>query len=317
MRICSLLPGATEIVFALGMGDSLVAVSHECNYPEEAARLPKVTRSRINPAASSREIEDAVAASLQAGTPLYGLELELLERLQPDLIITQGLCDVCAVSTSLVEGTICSLSSRPAVLNLGPHSLTDILDNIRSVAIAIKREHAAEVLIEKLNARIESARKRAAIVPSRPRVFCMEWVDPPYRGGHWMKELVEIAGGRDDLANDASPSCRIEWKQVIQYAPEIVVLTCCGYDLERCKREGEILATFPEIFDLPAAQQNRIYATAGSGYFSRPGPRIVDSLEILAHLIHPEEFPPPALSEEAFSTLTLVRTGAESRSWTS
>jgi iron complex transport system substrate-binding protein len=311
MRICSLLPGATEIVFALGMGDSLVAVSHECDYPEQAGHLPKVTSSRINPAASSREIEDAVAASLQAGTSLYGLELELLERLQPDLVITQGLCDVCAVSTSLVEGAICNLSSRPAVLNLEPHSLTDILDNIRSVATAIQREHAADVLIEKLNARIESVRKRAAIVASRPRVFCMEWVDPPYCGGHWMKELVELAGGHDDLANDASPSYRIEWQQVIQYAPEIIVLTCCGYDLERCKREGEILATFPGILDLPAVQQNRVLATAGSGYFSRPGPRIVDSLEILAHLIHPEKFPPPALPEEVFSTLTLLHTGAE------
>lgn len=311
MRICSLLPSATEIVFALGMGDSLVAVSHECDYPEGARHLPKVTRSRINPAASSRQIEDTVAASLQAGTPLYELELELLERIQPDLVITQGLCDVCAVSINLLEPAIRSLSSRPAILNLEPHSLADILDNIRSVATAIQRENAAESLIEKLNARIEWVRKRAAIVASRPRVFCMEWVDPPYCGGHWMKELVELAGGRDDLANDASPSYRIEWKQVIQYAPEIIVLTCCGYDLERCKREAEILATFPGIFDLPAVKQNHVFATAGSGYFSRPGPRIVDSLEILAHLIHPEIFSPPALREEVFSALTLIHAGAE------
>ena len=311
MRICSLLPSATEIVFALGMGDSLVAVSHECDYPERARHLPKVTRSRINPAASSRQIEETVAASLQAGTALYELELELLERIQPDLVITQGLCDVCAVSLNLLERAIPSLSSRPAVLNLEPHSLADILDDIRSVATAIGRENAAESLLEKLNARIEWVRKRAAIVASRPRVFCMEWIDPPYCGGHWMKELVELAGGRDDLANDASPSYRIEWKQVIQYAPEIIVLTCCGYDLERCKREAEILATFPGIFDLPAVKQNHVFATAGSGYFSRPGPRIVDSLEILAHLIHPEIFSPPALGKEVFVALTLMHAEAE------
>jgi len=311
VRICSLLPGATEIVFALGMGDSLVAVSHECDYPAPARDLPKVTSSRINSVASSREIEDIVVASLQAGTPLYQLELELLERIQPDLVITQGLCDVCAVSINLLEQGIRSLSSRPAVLNLEPHSLADILDNIRNVATAIRREQAAESLTANLNARIESVRKRAAIAASRPRVFCMEWVDPPYCGGHWMKELVELAGGRDDLANDARPSYRIEWERVIQYAPEIIVLTCCGYQLERCKREAEILASFPGILDLPAVKQNRVFAAAGSGYFSRPGPRIVDSLEILAHLIHPEIFPPPALQEEVFSALTLVHAGTQ------
>jgi iron complex transport system substrate-binding protein len=311
VRICSLLPSATEIVFALGMGDSLVAVSHECDYPERARHLPKATRSRINPAASSRQIEETVAASLQVGTPLYELELELLERIQPDLVITQGLCDVCAVSINLLERTIRSLSSRPAVLNLEPHSLADILDNIRGVATAIGREIVAESLIKKLNERIESVRRRAAIIASPPRVFCMEWVDPPYCGGHWMKELVELAGGRDDLANDASPSYRIEWEQVIQYAPGIIVLTCCGYDLERSKREAEILATFPGILDLPALRQNRVFATAGSGYFSRPSPRIVDSLEILAHLIHPEIFSPPALGEEVFSALTLMHAEAK------
>jgi iron complex transport system substrate-binding protein len=311
VRICSLLPSATEIVFALGGEDSLVAVSHECDYPERARHLPKVTSSRINSAASSRQIEDAVVASLETGAPLYELELELLERIQPDLVITQGLCDVCAVSINLLEQAIRSLSSGPAVLNLEPHSLADILDNIRSVATAIRRAQAGESLIANLNARIESVRKRAAIAGSRPRVFCMEWVDPPYCGGHWMKELVELAGGRDDLANDASPSYRIEWKRVIQYAPEIVVLTCCGYDLARCKREAEMLATFPGILDLPAVKQNRVFATAGSGYFSRPGPRIVDSLEILAHLIHPEIFPPPALQEEVFAPLTLIHAGTE------
>lgn len=311
MRICSLLPSATEIVFALGMGDSLAAVSHECDYPDNALALPKVTRSRINPQSSSRQIDEAVTASLQAGSPLYELDLELLEQIRPDFVIAQGLCDVCAVSINLVEEAIRGLPSRPAIINLEPHSLAEILDNIRSVGAALQRERAAETLIGNLNARIDSVRKCAAVITSRPRVFCMEWVDPPYCGGHWMKELVELAGGRDDLANHAKPSYRIEWQRVIDYAPEIIVLTCCGYDLQRCQKEAEILATFAGISDLPAVRQNRVFCTAGSGYFSRPGPRIVDSLEILAHLIHPDVFPTPLLPEEVSTRVSLVHEATE------
>ena len=290
VRICSLLPSATEIVFALGQGASLVGVTHECDYPPEAAGLPHVTRTNIPAGLSSRQIDASVTSTLVTAGSLYELDLPLLDRLQPDLILTQRLCEVCAVSSDRVEQSVESLASRPRVLNLEPHSLDDILSNIRTVAEAIGCD--AERLLASLRRRIDAVVQKSRGVSSRPRVFCMEWADPPYCGGHWMAELVEMAGGRDELAKTHRPSQRIEWSRVAEYAPEVIVLTCCGFPLERNRQEAQALAPYPE---LPAVRSGRIYATDGSAYFSRPGPRIVDSLEILAHLIHPELFPPPCL----------------------
>ena len=302
MRICSLLPSATEIVFALEQQDSLVGVTHECDYPPEACRIPKVTRTNIAVGLASREIDAAVRSTLDTTGSLYELDLPLIERLAPDLVLTQRLCDVCAVSFDRVEQSVADLPLQPRVLNLEPHSLEDILASIRAVAEAIGCEAGA--VIRGLRARIDSVAAKTSNVTQRPRVFCMEWVDPPYCGGHWMKELVEIAGGRDELANHHRPSSRIEWRRVLDFAPEVIVLTCCGFDLTRCRQEVEILARFEGAADLPAAKAGRVYATDGSGYFSRPGPRIVDSLEILTHLLHPELFPPPRL-EAAFCPVTL------------
>ncbi len=296
MRICSLLPSATETVFALGHGDSLVAVTHECDYPAQAARIPKVTRTNIHTGLSSREIDAAVSSRLNRTGSLYELDLDLLERLQPDLILTQRLCEVCAVSFDRVERSVETLSSRPKVLNLEPHSLEDILSNIRSVAQAMGCESSADSVVVGLRNRIAAVARGTRELDSRPRVFCMEWVDPPYCGGHWMKELVAIAGGRDDLANLHQPSTRIEWRRALDFAPEVIVLTCCGFDLARCREEARILARFEGATELPAVRNGRVVATDGSAYFSRPGPRIVDSLEILAYIIHPELFPPPPLA---------------------
>ncbi len=309
VRICSLLPSATEIVFGIGMGHSLVGVSHECDFPQQARGLPKVTRSKIPAGASNEQIDSLVSSTLTAEGSLYELDLALLEKLQPDLILTQRLCDVCAVSFDRVEEAVRGLASRPKVLNLEPHSLEGILGNIRTLGEALGCESAAERLIGRLQARIEAVRAKTRGVARRPRVFCMEWVDPPYCGGHWMKELVEIAGGRDDLSNLHRPSYRMDWRRVLEFSPEVIVLTCCGFDLPRCEREGELLAKFEGVNDLPAARSGRIFATDGSAYFSRPGPRIVESLEILAHLIHPELFPPPRLSG-AFSAVHVARVGA-------
>ncbi len=295
MRICSLLPSATEIVFALGQGDSLVGVTHECDYPPDARRLPQVTRTNIPPGLSSRRIDSAVTSTLAETSSLYELDLELLEPLRPELILTQRLCDVCAVSFDRVEDALASLPGRPQVVNLEPRSLDGILDTIRTVARAIGCDAAAASVIDGLRRRIDAVARAARSAASRPRVFCMEWVDPPFSGGHWMKELVDLAGGRDDLANLHRPSARLEWQRVLEFAPEVMVLTCCGFDLERCRQEGEILAEFPGALDLPAVRNGRVFATDGSAYFSRPGPRIVDSLEILAHAVHPELFPPPPL----------------------
>jgi len=308
VRICSLLPSATEIVFALGAGGLLVGVSHECDYPAATAHIPKVTRSNIPLGLSSEQIDAAVSSNLRAAGSLYELDLPLLEELQPDLVITQRLCDVCAVSFDRVQEAVADLKSRPPVLNLEPHSLDGILTNIRVVGTAIGRRSAAETVVASLQLRIDAIRKKARSLTYKPRVFCMEWVNPPYCGGHWMRELVEIAGGRDELSNYRRPSYRIDWSRVLEFSPEVIVLTCCGFDLHRCMQEAEILATFEGVLALPAAKAGRIFATDGSAYFSRPGPRIVDSLEILAHLIHPELFPPPALSG-AFSALDLSRVG--------
>jgi iron complex transport system substrate-binding protein len=302
MRICSLLPSATEILFALGCGDLLVAVTHECDYPAGACRLPKVTRSNIPAGISSDQIDSAVTSSLQTSGSLYELDLPLLEHLQPDLIITQRLCDVCAVSSDRVEQAVSDLKSQPEVLNLEPHSLEDILRSIRTVADEIGRPHAADHLIESLQRRIEAVWQTSSDLTNRPRVFCMEWVSPPFCGGHWMKELVEIAGGVDDLSNLHQPSRRIEWTEVLRFAPEVIVLTCCGFNLGRCVEEGLSLSRLDHFFEMPAAKSGRVFATDGSAYFSRPGPRIVDSLEILAYLIHPEVFRAPPLSE-AFCVL--------------
>jgi iron complex transport system substrate-binding protein len=298
MRICSLLPSATEIVFALGMGRSLVGVTHECDFPSEAAAIPRVTRSRIPSDATSGEIDSLVCSTLESQGSLYELDLSLLEILKPDLILTQRLCDVCAVSYDQVQDAVKRLPSHPRVLNLEPHSLDDIFENIRAVAEASSSEAAAEALLRGLRERVRAARDKTRGAPLR-RVFCMEWVDPPYCGGHWMKELVEIAGGKDDLAVLHKPSYRIEWNRVLQFAPEVIVLTCCGFDLARCEQEGEILAENEGALELPAFRSGRVFATDGSQFFSRPGPRIVESLEILAHLIHPELCPPPPI-ENAF-----------------
>src|SRR6266487_3704454 len=195
MRVCTLFPAATEIVFALGLGDSLVGVSHECNYPAAASKLPSITRSKVPAGLTSAEIDRVVTATLQAGEALYGLDAALLERLSPDLIITQALCEVCALSSDEVRQCLSALTCRPRLLSLEANSLAGILDDISTVAVALGGPDRGERLVGSLQARIEAIARRTADVAHRPRVFCMEWVDPPYCGGHWMKELVESAGG--------------------------------------------------------------------------------------------------------------------------
>lgn len=309
MRILSLLPSATEIVFALGMGDSLVGVTHECDYPPEASRIPRVTRSNIRPGLSSNEIDSTVSSNLVSQGTLYELDQTLLEELAPGLVLTQRLCDVCAVAFDKVQEVAHSLSSQPRVVNLEPHSLEDILENIRTVGSVIGAERQAGELVDSLQQRIDAVEAKTRSLASRPRVFCMEWVDPPYCGGHWMKRLVQIAGGVDELATSGRPSSRIEWDRVLGFSPEIMVLTCCGYKLPQVVQEAENLVGYPRIHDVPAVRTNRVFATNGSDYFSRPGPRIVESLEILAHLIHPEIFPAPPL-DDAFSAVNLRETAA-------
>lgn len=309
MRICSLLPSATEIVCALGAQDQLVGVTHECDFPPSVTSIPKITRSNIPSGYTSAQINAAVSENLDLSGSLYELDLRALEELQPDVIITQRLCDVCAVGFDQVQSAAENLNSRPRLLNLEPSSVSDILDCIRIVGDAIGRRTAADALTSSLQQRINAVCAKTQDLTYRPRVFCMEWVDPPFCGGHWMKELVALAGGSDDLAIDGRPSRRIDWQRVLEFSPEVVVLTCCGFKLVRCSVEASILSGFEGVHGLPAAQSGRIFATDGSAYFSRPGPRIVDSLEILAHLVHPELFAAPPL-DHAFAQVSLSRAGA-------
>jgi iron complex transport system substrate-binding protein len=294
MRICTLFPAATEMVFALGSGDALVGVSHECNYPAAASKLARVTRSKVPDGLTSAEIDRLVTTTLQDGRSLYELDAALLELLAPDFIVTQQLCEVCALSSEEARQCLSALACKPELVSLEANSLAGILDDIRTVAVALGQRDRGERLVAALRARIDAI-ARMTRGAHRPRVFCMEWVDPPYCGGHWMKELVEIAGGHDALAVSERPSYRVAWQDVLDFAPEIIVLICCGFDVERSAREVATLTGFPGARALPAIRNGRVFATDSSDYFARPGPRIVDSLEILAHIIHPEIFSAPRL----------------------
>ena len=291
-RIVSLLPAATEIAAALGLIDQLVGVSHECDFPTEANERPRVTHCAVHGAElASREVDDWVRRALHDNGTIYTIDEPLLRKLQPDVILTQKLCDVCAVGYGTVAKLAQTLPGPPRVVNLEPISLADIFDDIRRVAETCDVPERAEKLIENLSERAENLRERAARIPDRPCCFVMEWVDPPFCSGHWGPELVEIAGGHDSLGRKHQPSAQIDWQQVLDARPEIIVLALCGYDIDRARRDCELVWRFPGFDSIPAADSGQVYVVNASAYFARPGPRIVDSLEILAGILHPTKFP--------------------------
>ena len=291
-RIVSLLPAATEIAAALGMMNQVVGVSHECDFPEQANERPRVTHCPVHDAKmASREVDEWVRRALHDNGTIYTIDEPLLRKLQPDLILTQKLCDVCAVGYGTVAKLAQNLPGPPRVLNLEPTSLVDIFGDIRRVAGACDARERAEKLILNLSERVENVRKRAATIPDPPRCFLMEWVDPPFCSGHWGPELVEIAGGQDSLGRKHQPSAQIDWQQVLDARPEIIVLALCGYDIDRARRDYELIRRFPGFGSIPAVGNGPVYVVNASAYFARPGPRIIDSLEILAGILHPTEFP--------------------------
>jgi iron complex transport system substrate-binding protein len=291
-RIVSLLPAATEIAAALGLMDQVVGVSHECDFPMEANERPRVTRCAVHGAElTSRNVDEWVRRALHDNGTIYTIDEPLLRELQPDVILTQNLCDVCAVGYRTVAKLAQTLPGPPRVVNLEPTSLADIFGDIRRVADACDARERAEKLIVNLSERVENVRKRAATIPGRPHCFLMEWVDPPFCSGHWGPELINIAGGQDSLGRKHQPSAQIEWQQVLDARPEIIVLALCGYDIGRARRDYELLRRFPGFDSIPAAGSGQVYVVNASAYFARPGPRIVDSLEILAGILHPKEFP--------------------------
>ena len=290
-RIVSFLPSATEMACALGLEEQLVGITHECDYPPAVKAKPVVVRNVLPIETMSQgEIDTAVAARIHDGHSLYQVDEELLRQLAPDLILTQDLCQVCAPSGNEVSVALNLLSPKPEILWLTPNSIEEIFGNIRDLGAATGRAKEAAQLIAGARSRLESIRAVTGTL-SRPRVFCIEWFDPIYCSGHWVPEMVSLAGGLDALAQEGRDSVRIPWKDVVDYQPEILVLTPCGFNLEKVIELAPQVAQLEGWSSLPAVREGRVYAVDANSYFARPGPRVTDGVELLAHLIHPELFP--------------------------
>lgn len=292
MRIVSLLPSITEICYALGLGEQLVAVTHECDYPPAASQTPQITRNILPPEVTdSAQIDRLVRERVSQGQAIYELDIQLLRQLEPDLILTQELCPVCAVSYQDVLAIARTLPRPPQVLSIEPTSIDGVLDSFRAVGAVTAREHAAEAVIQALRHRLNWIEQRLNAVAGAPRrVVCLEWLDPLMVGGHWVPEMVELAGGIDVLGQAGGRSTYVAWEQVVAVAPEVLVLMPCGNDLAHTVTEAEKLRLLPRLDAIPAVRHEQIYAVDGSSYFNRPGPRLINGIEILAEILHPEVF---------------------------
>ena len=287
MRICSLLPSTTEIVCALGLKENLVGITHECDYPQEISDVRVVTKSLIDHSgSSSQEINRHISEALHSGSGIYAIDNESLEFTNPDLILTQELCEVCAVSYSQVEESVRTLSGNQTVLSFEPSNIGGILDSIIRIGKQTNAESNAKTLVNKSRERINAVRSKSSDSLRKPRVLGLEWLEPPFIGGHWVPEMIEIAGGSPALGEKEAPSREITWEQALASSPEIIVLMVCGFDLKRTVEEFNLLSE--SVFWKQYGGE--IYAVDGSAYFSRPGPRIIDGIEILGEIIHPGIF---------------------------
>ena len=295
MRIVSLIPSATEMLFALGLGPDVIAVTHECDYPPAARELPKITRDVLEPGLTAREIDAAVKERTLAGESIYELDDELLHDLRPDLIVTQELCSVCAVSYEDVRALAEEIETRPRVVSLDPHTVGEVLGDVRTLAQITDRRDAAVSLVRSASARIDRIRL-AVRGARRPRVAALEWLDPPFAAGHWTPQLIGYAGGEDVLGFAGEKSEETSWPAVEAAQPDVVIVMPCGYDAEIAHREAEMHRD-----ELARVGAGEVVAVDAAAYFSRPGPRIIDGLELLAGIIHPELFeeaPSDALTVE-------------------
>jgi len=290
LRIASLLPSATEMVHFAGAGDSLVGVTHECDHPSGVEKLPKLTRSKVDSSMSSAGIDAATGSILTDGGSIYALDAGLLEELAPDLIITQGLCEVCAVSTDLVHEVAAELKNPPDIISLNPVCLEDVLHDAVRVGESVGRGEETRRKVTTLRERLARVEEAVAGL-DRPRAGCIEWLDPPFSAGHWVPEMVRIAGGEEVFAGPGEPSMRLTWEKVFDAAPEILVLMPCGFDVERAVGEARHLPGLPGWSELPAVKSGRVWAVDANSHFSRPAPRLVEGVEILARILHPEVFP--------------------------
>jgi len=287
------------MVCALGLESSLVGVSHECDYPPSVGRLPKVTRTRLSAAAESGQIDQEVRELSAAGAALYELDREALMALEPDLIITQSLCAVCAVSEQDVLQAASEMSTQPDVVRLNPTTLEEVIACLEQVGKAAGVEDRAAEVVRELHARVAAVAARSSAVIERPRVLLLEWIDPPFSAGHWNPELVRLAGGEEILGQPGAPSRELPWHAVLEADPDVLVIACCGYSIDRTLDDLPRLVSYRGFAQLKCIGSGQVYLVDGSQFFNRPGPRLVDSLELLAHTLHPELHPLPDHLEPA------------------
>jgi iron complex transport system substrate-binding protein len=288
-RIVSLLPSATEIIYALGLSDNIVGVTHECDFPEDARTKPHLTASSLPSASNAAEIDRHVRASLHQGSSLYALDADLLERLQPDLIVTQELCEVCAVSYEIVARAAKRLRGDPRIVSLEPSSLEDVFANVATVGALTRRDAEAATLVAELRARVARVARHVAGRP-RPRALVLEWTDPPMSGGHWTPGLVELAGGEPLLANPGANSQTLTWDAIARADPDVVLVAPCGFGMDATLRAIADMEAIAAWRDLRAYRTGRLYAIDGNAYVNRPGPRLVDTAELFASAIFDERF---------------------------
>ncbi|PJF35248.1 MAG: cobalamin-binding protein [Candidatus Thermofonsia Clade 1 bacterium] len=291
MRVVSLLPSSTEIVCALGMADHLVGRSHECDYPEQVKALPVCTAPKFDPHGTSAEINQRVREVLREALSVYRVDEALLQRLQPDVILTQSLCEVCAVSLAEVQKAVCTWSQAARIVSLEPNRLEDIFADIHRVAEALGVPESGERLVMDIRWRMEVVADRAQRLPHKPTVACLEWIDPLMAAGNWIPQLVEMAGGINLFGEAGAHSPWLAWEALREADPEVIILMPCGFDIARTAQDLPILQALEGWHKLRAVQTGQVYLTDGNQYFNRPGPRLLQSLEILAEILHPKVFP--------------------------
>jgi iron complex transport system substrate-binding protein len=296
MRICSLVPAATEVLFALGLGDEVVGVTHECDWPPEAAERAVVTASLVDTSELvSAQIDRAVAEAASTGKPLYGIDADVWGQIEADVVIAQELCEVCAVSTDQLDEIASARSLEVDIVGFSPSTLDSVLASIVGLGVRFEAEAAADELTGGMRARFARVRAALAEVESAPRVFISEWLDPPFAAGHWVPDMVTLAGGMEVAGMAGEPSHRMRWTDVAILEPDVVVLAPCGFDLDRTLSEVVTLDLSANLLGTPARQESRVFAVDANAHFSRPGPRLADGVELLAYLLHPDAYSDPGI----------------------
>lgn len=303
-RIVSFLPSATEILYELGLGNQILAATHECDYPQQAKSIPRVIHPSFNPdILSSLEIDKKIVELAKSNSDIYILDENILKTAKPDLIIAQGICDVCSPFTKEITKAVSILQYKPDVLVLDPKNLSDILDNITEIGKKVNQEQKARELVSRLQQRIHYIKSKP--VKSRPKVLCLEWLDPFFTAGHWVPEMVDIAGGINGISSTGEKSRKMTLDEVFKFDPDIIVLIPCGFDLKRTISEYEKLQDSKLWRTVPAVNQGQVYAVNASDYFTKPGPRTITGLEILAKIIRPDTFSDIVLPKDSLKRLDL------------